>query len=131
MLVLFQLCVLCKSIFQELLCVFSYSSDIVLLKLKDFLCLQYLKFLAVFQLNLGHFNWLWMQISRRTRETHTYYRAFGGGAVTTCFNSFGLPRLGFEHATFLFVRPMTFSPFIGRLANFITGFIDISLALNR
>ena len=72
MLVLFQLCVLYKSIFQELLYVFSYSSNIVLLKLKDFFRLRYLKFLAVFQLNFGHFNWLWMYILTRVLKHYKY-----------------------------------------------------------
>ena len=44
----------------------------------------------------GHpFIWL----SPRTRDTHTYYRAFSSGAVTTSFNDLGLSRLGFEHPT--------------------------------
>ena len=34
------------------------------------------------------------------RDTHTYCRAFGSGAVTTRFNDQGLSRLGFEHSTF-------------------------------
>ena len=34
-----------------------------------------------------------------TRDTHTYCRAFGSGAVTTCFYDLGLSRLGFEHPT--------------------------------
>ena len=38
--------------------------------------------------------------SPRTRDTHTYCRAFDSGAVTTCFNYLGLSRLGFEHPTF-------------------------------
>ena len=37
--------------------------------------------------------------SPRTRDTHTYYRAFSSGAVTTSFNDLGLSRLGFEHPT--------------------------------
>ena len=35
--------------------------------------------------------------SPRTRETHTYCRAFSSGAVTNCFYDLGLWRLGFEH----------------------------------
>ena len=31
------------------------------------------------------------------RNTHTYCRAFGSGAVITCYNELGLSRLGFEH----------------------------------
>ena len=38
--------------------------------------------------------------SPRTRDTHTYYRAFSSGAVTTCFYKLGLSRLRFEHTTF-------------------------------
>ena len=34
------------------------------------------------------------------RDTHTCCRAFGSGAVTTCFYDLGLSRLGFEHLTF-------------------------------
>ena len=40
------------------------------------------------------------QSSPRSRDTHTYYRAFRSGAVTTCFYDLGLSRLGFEHPTF-------------------------------
>ena len=36
---------------------------------------------------------------RATRDTHKLCRAFGSGAVTTCFNDLGLSRLGFEHPT--------------------------------
>ena len=36
----------------------------------------------------------------RTRDTHTYWRAFSSGAVTTCFNNLGLSRLGLKHPTF-------------------------------
>ena len=32
----------------------------------------------------------------RTRDTHTCYRAFGSGAVTTFFNDLGLSRPGIE-----------------------------------
>ena len=35
-----------------------------------------------------------------SRNIHTYCRAFGNGAVPTCFNDLGLSRLGFEHPTF-------------------------------
>ena len=42
---------------------------------------------------------LWCS-SPRTRDTHTYCRAFGNGAVTTCLNDLGLLRLGFDHPTF-------------------------------
>ena len=38
----------------------------------------------------------------RTRDTHTYCRAFGSGAVTICFYNLVLWRLGFEHPTFCF-----------------------------
>ena len=38
--------------------------------------------------------------SPRTRDTHTYCRAFSSGAVTTCFYDLGLSRLGFEHPTY-------------------------------
>ena len=38
--------------------------------------------------------------SPRTRDTHTYCRASGSGAVTTCFYDLRLPRLGFKHPTF-------------------------------
>ena len=34
------------------------------------------------------------------RETHIYCRAFGSGAVTTCFNDSGLSQLGFVHIMF-------------------------------
>ena len=34
------------------------------------------------------------------RVIHTYCRAFGSGAVTTCFYEQGLSRLRFEHPTF-------------------------------
>ena len=37
--------------------------------------------------------------SPRTRDTHTKCRAFGSGAVATCFKDLGL-WLGFEHPTF-------------------------------
>ena len=37
--------------------------------------------------------------SSRTRDTHTFWRAFGSGAVTTFSGHLGLPRLGFEHPT--------------------------------
>ena len=33
------------------------------------------------------------------RDTHTYCREFGYGAVTTCFYDLGPSRLGFEHLT--------------------------------
>ena len=36
----------------------------------------------------------------RTRDTHTFCRAFSSGAVTTCFYDLCLFRLGFEHPTF-------------------------------
>ena len=39
--------------------------------------------------------WLWS--FPRTRDTHTCCRAFGSGAVTTCFNNQGLPQPGIEH----------------------------------
>ena len=35
-----------------------------------------------------------------TRNTHTYYRAFVSGTVTTCFYDLGLSWLGLEHQTF-------------------------------
>ena len=35
-----------------------------------------------------------------TRDTHNYCRAFGSGTVTTCFDTFGLSRVGFEHLIF-------------------------------
>ena len=38
--------------------------------------------------------------SPRTRDTHTYCRASGSGAVTTCFYDLRLPRPGFKHPTF-------------------------------
>ena len=38
--------------------------------------------------------------SARTRDTHTYCRAFSSGAVATCFYDLGLSRLGFEHPMF-------------------------------
>ena len=34
------------------------------------------------------------------RDTHTYWRVFCSGAVTTCFYGLSLPRLGFENPTF-------------------------------
>ena len=34
-----------------------------------------------------------------SEDTHTYFRAFRSGAVTTCFYDLGLSRLGFEHPT--------------------------------
>ena len=37
--------------------------------------------------------------SQRTRDTHTYCRAFRNGAATSCFYDFGLSRLGFENPT--------------------------------
>ena len=37
--------------------------------------------------------------SPRTRDTHTYCRAFGSGVFTTFFNDLGLSRLGFENST--------------------------------
>ena len=33
--------------------------------------------------------------------THLHRRAFRSAAVTTCFNDYGISRLGFEHPTFL------------------------------
>ena len=36
----------------------------------------------------------------RTRDTHTYCRAFCSGAVITRFNDFGVSRLEFEHPIF-------------------------------
>ena len=38
--------------------------------------------------------------SPKTRDTHTCCRAFGSGAVTTCFYDLGLSSLRFEIATF-------------------------------
>ena len=38
--------------------------------------------------------------SPRTRDTHTHYRAFSSGAVTTCVYDLGMLRLRFEHPTF-------------------------------
>ena len=38
--------------------------------------------------------------SPRTRDTHTYYRTFSSGAVTTCFYNLCMSLLGFEHPTF-------------------------------
>ena len=35
--------------------------------------------------------------SPRTRDTHTYCRAFSYGAVTICFHDLALLLLGFEH----------------------------------
>ena len=35
-------------------------------------------------------------LSPRTRDTNTYCRAFGSGAVITCFNDLGLSRPGIE-----------------------------------
>ena len=35
-----------------------------------------------------------------SEDTHTYYLAFGSGAVTTSFNKLGMLRLEFEHLTF-------------------------------
>ena len=37
----------------------------------------------------------------KTRDTHTYCRAFSSASVTTCFYEFSLSRLRFEHPTFL------------------------------
>ena len=37
-----------------------------------------------------------------TRDTHAKCRAFGSGAVTTCFNDLSLSQMGFEHQTFRF-----------------------------
>ena len=34
------------------------------------------------------------------RDTYTYCRAFGRGAVSTCIYDLGLSRLEFEHPTF-------------------------------
>ena len=44
----------------------------------------------------NHLKWS----SPRTRETHTYCRAFSCGTATTCFNVLGLSRLGFEYPSF-------------------------------
>ena len=41
-----------------------------------------------------------IMFSPRTPDTHTYCRAFGSGAVTTCFYDLGLSRLGFKHPTY-------------------------------
>ena len=41
-----------------------------------------------------------LRSSPRTRDIHTYCRAFGSGTVTTCVNDLGLSRPGFEHPTF-------------------------------
>ena len=41
-------------------------------------------------------------LSLRTRDTHTYCKAFNNGAVATCFYDWGLLRLGFKHPTFRF-----------------------------
>ena len=38
--------------------------------------------------------------SPRTPDTHTFFQAFGSGAVTNCLKDLGLSRLGFEHPTF-------------------------------
>ena len=45
----------------------------------------------------GH-QFLW--ISPRTCVSHTYYRALGRGAITTCFNDIRLSQLGFKHPIF-------------------------------
>ena len=45
-------------------------------------------------------NLLWQGASvsnGHLRNTHTYCRAFGSGAVITCFNELGPSPLGFEH----------------------------------
>ena len=39
-------------------------------------------------------------LAPRIRDNHTYCRAFGSGAVSTCFNDLGLLRPEFEHSTF-------------------------------
>ena len=43
--------------------------------------------------------WDFRWSSLRTRDSHTYCRAFGSGAVTTYFYELSLSRLGFEHPT--------------------------------
>ena len=39
---------------------------------------------------------LFISSSRKTRDNHTYCRAFGSGLVTTCFNDLSLSRSGIE-----------------------------------
>ena len=46
--------------------------------------------------------------SPRTRDTHTYCRAFDSGAVTTCFNYLGLSRLGFENVHVFYNKKPTY-----------------------
>ena len=50
------------------------------------------------KIHTGHS--LIMVIFEDSRYISTYCRAFGCGAVTTCFYDLGLLRLGFEHPTF-------------------------------
>ena len=62
---------------------------------------------------------LWWS-SPRTRDIHTYCRAFGSESVTTSFNNLGMSRLEFKHPTFCmgckisfffnFCRPKITSP---------------------
>ena len=52
-------------------------------------------------------NLLWSSL--RTRDTHTYCRAFSSGAVTTYFYDLGLSRLGFQHPSFR-LRGERFNP---------------------
>ena len=50
--------------------------------------------------SLSHLLWHpFIMSSSMIRDTHTYYRAFSSGAVTTCFYDLGLSWLGIEHPT--------------------------------
>ena len=50
-------------------------------------------------LSVAHLLWhKWS--SPRTSDIHTYWRAFGRGAVTTCFYDLGPSPIGFKHPTF-------------------------------
>ena len=53
--------------------------------------------LWVFYCDTGH---PFIMVISEDCDTHTYYRAFSSGAVTTCFYDLGISQLGFEHPTF-------------------------------
>ena len=62
-----------------------------------------------------------------TRDTHTYYRAFNNGAVTTCFYALGLSWLGFEQPTFRLQGERS-SPLRHRRGFMSTFYLDLPFA---
>ena len=58
--------------------------------------------------------------SPKTRDTHTYCRAFGSVAVTTCCNDLGLSRDNIVMDVVIVLHALNWAVMVGRIKIFVT-----------